>query len=1300
MKKALLIIGMISILISLSAYLTETASLENFLIRSEPNSAYDNWVSHIAEGVAVQNYNLYAPYDIQNNDFGEYRVPNSTELAQWGEIVDLFLLGMLDEAQTAVDNAEFPYQVVEFHDTDSGRTYFMLREVPNDIYYDQNGTTDTYDDEIGAFHYGWGLYIFSPAAQRPIIVTVPHPTDDFPTPIIGYDGFSTWDASYLLISGAGREVRWSNVGNYTNSKSISDPTRTEAHPFNVAYKKFADKIREDFGQREFSFQVHSYDWNRHQGYTDNQISAGNNRLCPNLPIRDLSSMKEDLINKGSHIMIPANTIGIHQDVYLNQYYSVNYSVHDFTFSDGELEYPVNDNIDLPAYSQNRQMLYTLNGWNDYDSFEPFFHIEMDELPNMYEETENNYKWFYGWIEDESKWDYDNLFTFPREYYSLWINDLNELYDDLFTMDDNLIPPVPQNLSVVNNSMQYVTLGWERSDAYDFESYEILYATSPIADGNYEIFDRSNNSLLASQACEEINVTSLSSSSTYYFRIRAKDKNGNYSDLSGEVSSVPAPTNISNFSAHGMTQSVRLAWNTNPPTGFQGFNVYRRTEDTDWEMIDTYETNTYLSSGQYTYEYWDFDTQNNEHYTYRISAVNNSGYESIHNTPMPASPSQVHDLVLTNQAGTLTDSASFSQNFYASDGQDLYWDQTKSGPSSNYVWVSFYEQYWSQNGTYLGREVKGGYDLNEDLKTWVIRIRSDQYNVPLSLSIPTASTRSEKMYIYDNGSGNWHNMQDGAYQFSVSNSGYRTMTLYWGNLQPSVIIGSLANQVLQGGNQVNFSFSPQNPFLIDHMDLYIKNASDSLMVSENMPGTSSLFTYMVPQVLEMPECKVYIRVVSTDGVAKTFASPYTLAIVPRMNLIYNEPGWATKSNPFPQQSFGMEEVFGPQAMGYVWDEEWTSSDSFEFGNAYFVNATDFIFNSSTSDVLRNEMNVNLEPGWNFIANPHMCNYKVSSLRFTVNGNLYRFSEMISQNLISRAVYVYRDSAYVLTEEIKAHESFFIKNYTNSGNEVVLNFYPYFTAPNITPPVPYWAISMRSSLSDNDAITVGSSPIATDGYDFRVDMPSAPEKTLFPSTTLYLDKSADASFPEARLREEFRAFFASSDQEQMAFDFAIEADEAGLLKFAFDKFNFPAEWTARVHFQGIAPHVDELSDAEYLQFNLTEPGIYPGQLIIYNYPVSGEDVVQAPIDKLIAYPNPFNPSVNISFHLPRSQDCRIDIYNIKGQRVTSLHKGLLASGNHSLQWHGKDANGRNVASGIYFARVKTPHQAKSLKIMLMK
>ncbi len=1299
MKKALLLIGMIFILFHLSAYLTETASLEMFMFGSEENCDYDNWVSHIAEGIAVPNYNLYAPYDRQTNGFGNYRIPNSTELNQWGNIVDLFLMGMLQEAQDAVDQAGFPYQVVEFNDIDTDRTYYMLREIPDWDYYDDNGTPDDpYDDEIGAFDYGWGLYIYNPDAQRPIIITVPHPNDDFPTPIMGYETLTVWEAPFLLISGAGREVRWTNVGSYTNAKSLSDPTRVEAHPFNVAYQKFADKIRAEHGRREFSFQIHSYDWNRHVGMTDNQISAGYNRLSPNLPIRDFSSAKNDLINKGDHLMIPANTIGIHDDVYLNDYYSVYYSNFDFTFSDGEHEYPVSDAITLPGYSLNRQMLYTLSGWNDYDTISPFFHIEMDELPNAYDETENNYKWFYGWNEDIGKWDYDNTYTNLRQYYARWVHDLDELYDDLFPLDDGVDPTIPDNLTVINSSMYYVSLGWDMSDSYDFDSYEILYATEPIGEDNYQIFDRSNSSILASLACTSVNVTGLNSNYNYYFKIRARDKNGNYSEPSYEVTTIPAPANITSFTAHGMTNSVRIYWTVGTASGLVGFNLYRKAIDGDWEMIDSWETNSSLNSGSSSYEYWDTDLPHGEHYVYRISMVDNSSFEYIHNVPKPAVAELVHELHLSNASGTRTNTIEFGNNAYATDGQDAYWDVSKSNPTSNYVWLAFWQQYWGQYGTQLAREIKGEYDVDSELKTWTLRVRSDQLNVPLFLSVPTAETRSEKIYIYDAGNGNWHDLQSGPYEFTVTNTSVRTMTLYWGNLQPRASFSHMENQIFQGGNTINFSWSNINPFLIDHTNLYIKNATDSLAIYLEAPAHATSYSYIIPQATEMPHAKAYVEVVATDGIRSTYTSPYTFAIVPRMNLLYTEPGWSTRSNPFVNDIFSMPDLFGDGAMGYIWNNHWMQMDDFFPGIAYFVEATDYVFNSSTSDVLAFETDIEIESGWNFIANPHLCHYDLSSLKFTVNGIPYNFSEMLGQRLISKAVYVYRDGAYQMVERIEPHEAFFIKSYSSPGNNIVMSFYPFYEAPQVRPPAPIWTVKLtaQGETTDSDEIIVGASPIGTEGYDFRLDLPKAPEKTLFSGLTMHIEPLMADDFTETALQQEMRNSFRDPET-SVQYDFILHSDEAQMVEFSAVTYNVPEEWTVRFYLEN---EPASLYDGESFFMELPEAGSYSGRIVIYNHTVSNQDLVSSPLGRISAYPNPFNPDVTIAFSTPMAMDCSVDIYNIRGQKVRNIHNGILGAGSHNLRWNGEDMNGRSVASGMYFARIKTPNESRSIKMMLMK
>ena len=141
-----------------SAIVIETGSFRNFLYGTEPACAYDNWVSHLAEGLASPGYNHYAPYDRQTNGFGNFRIINVLETVQWKSIIDYMLAENYAQAEAVIQSNEFPYQVVQFNDTDTDRTYYLLRETLDMSYYDDNGTPDDpHDDEIGAFGYAWGL---------------------------------------------------------------------------------------------------------------------------------------------------------------------------------------------------------------------------------------------------------------------------------------------------------------------------------------------------------------------------------------------------------------------------------------------------------------------------------------------------------------------------------------------------------------------------------------------------------------------------------------------------------------------------------------------------------------------------------------------------------------------------------------------------------------------------------------------------------------------------------------------------------------------------------------------------------------------------------------------------------------------------------------------------------------------------------------------------------------------------------------------------------------------------------------
>jgi hypothetical protein len=68
---------------------------------------------------------------------------------------------------------------------------------------------------------------------------------------------------------------------------------------------------------------------------------------------------------------------------------------------------------------------------------------------------------------------------------------------------------------------------------------------------------------------------------------------------------------------------------------------------------------------------------------------------------------------------------------------------------------------------------------------------------------------------------------------------------------------------------------------------------------------------------------------------------------------------------------------------------------------------------------------------------------------------------------------------------------------------------------------------------------------------------------------------------------------------------------------------------------------------------------------------------------ASPNPFRDEVDLSFTIPREGRVRLAIYGADGRRVASLLERVLPGGTHHWQWNGRDAAGRHVAPGAYFA-----------------
>ena len=83
-----------------------------------------------------------------------------------------------------------------------------------------------------------------------------------------------------------------------------------------------------------------------------------------------------------------------------------------------------------------------------------------------------------------------------------------------------------------------------------------------------------------------------------------------------------------------------------------------------------------------------------------------------------------------------------------------------------------------------------------------------------------------------------------------------------------------------------------------------------------------------------------------------------------------------------------------------------------------------------------------------------------------------------------------------------------------------------------------------------------------------------------------------------------------------------------------------------------------------------------------------------------PNPFNPATEIKFELPASQTVRLEVVDINGKVVRTLLNGNLDAGVHSVRWDGKDTNGNDMPSGIYFYWLITEGGSVSHKMMLVR
>jgi hypothetical protein len=93
---------------------------------------------------------------------------------------------------------------------------------------------------------------------------------------------------------------------------------------------------------------------------------------------------------------------------------------------------------------------------------------------------------------------------------------------------------------------------------------------------------------------------------------------------------------------------------------------------------------------------------------------------------------------------------------------------------------------------------------------------------------------------------------------------------------------------------------------------------------------------------------------------------------------------------------------------------------------------------------------------------------------------------------------------------------------------------------------------------------------------------------------------------------------------------------------------------------------------------ETTIIPNKFILYNN-----------------YPNPFNPTTNISYSLPQTSFVTLKVFDLTGREVSTLVNEQKSAGKYEVEF-----NGGNLSSGIYFYRISSGNFSQTKKLVLIK
>ena len=378
--------------------------------------------------------------------------------------------------------------------------------------------------------------------------------------------------------------------------------------------------------------------------------------------------------------------------------------------------------------------------------------------------------------------------------------------------------------------------------------------------------------------------------------------------------------------------------------------------------------------------------------------------------------------------------------------------------------------------------------------------------------------------------------------------------------------------------------------------------------------------------------------------------------------------------------------------YSWDIEknkYIIADIIELGRSYwfrhkYENSLVFSEDSSTAMPLEN-YTIKLEQGWNMVGNP---------FSFPV--------QYVKDSNIDIDLFTYgnsdKDGWSDPQTELQPWNGYAV--YASAESDLVLiPFQEQDSSAQRVANIDGWYLNLKAESPNffHHAAQIGRHENASNGQGLY-DTPQLPD--INETISLLMDLNGNSSFrytKDIRDLDEFNGVWnlrldGNSDERSMVLSGVLKGSIPEGLRIAIVDIQ-ERKVSHEILNQGLAikkdPNLDYdlklvAGDIEYVA-TMTEE-------ILNNIP-SVYSLSQN-------YPNPFNPITKMNYALPKRSRVIISVYNVLGQEVTTLFNKEQDYGYHTITWNGTDRIGKQVASGVYFARLTTKNFSQTKKMLMLK